>query len=140
MILGAEFDMDVVLYAVRYCLGRHSYAPSLMMDKLDEIWDQVNGGFKKLIYRDIDEHERHVMFMIEHWCEKEGKTFKDFSMELNDLGEWIKWSEFRKLKDNGYIVNRHWGIVAKTQDEFNKIVNEVIEYNMRHDTHDKDTD
>ena len=92
MILDKEFDRDIVIYAFRYTLGRHSYAPGLMRDKLDEIWDQISQGDKDLILREIKEHRE---FMYRLYPDYDTKAPK---MEQYDLQAWIDWRE-RKMRE-----------------------------------------
>ena len=83
MILDKQFDRDVIIYAYRYTLGRHSYAPGLMRDKLDEIWDQLSDGDKNLIIHEAEDHIR---------CEIE---FGDDTFKHDYLG-WKDWVDNRK--------------------------------------------
>ena len=92
MILNKEFDRDIIIYAFRYTLGRHSYAPGLMRGKLDEIWDQISQGDKELILREIQEHERYTNAIFS------GPELPMYQMERNDLREWIDWRE-RKMRE-----------------------------------------
>lgn len=97
MILDSEFDRDVIIYAFRYTLGRHSYAPGLMRDKLDELWDQLHDFDKELILREIVEHKEFL--------ERINKDKKWSFNDDYDLKEWVSWREQRifkdKISDNG---------------------------------------
>ena len=83
MILDKQFDRDLIIYAFRYTLGRHSYAPGLMMRKLEELWSQLTFGDKELILREIQEHEQYINRIYV------GKE-KDFNGTY-DLNEWVHW-------------------------------------------------
>ncbi|ACL58998.1 hypothetical protein [Methylobacterium nodulans] len=50
------FTDSMILFAVRYCLGRHSYAPGLCCDWLREHWPHLRPKGRDLILRDIREH------------------------------------------------------------------------------------
>ena len=92
MIPNTEFDRDVIIYAFRYTLGRHSYAPGLMRSKLDEIWGQLSQGDKWIIYRDIDEHSRLVSLS------KPSPDSSSARMEREDLQAWTNWRD-RKMRE-----------------------------------------
>ena len=92
MILNKEFDRDIIIYAFRYTLGRHSYAPSLMRSKLDEIWDQISDGDKQIIYKDIEEHMRYIYLSRPDPCSAIA------ILERDDLREWMDWRE-RKMRE-----------------------------------------
>lgn len=91
MILNSEFDQDVIVYAFRYTLGRHSYAPGLMRDKLDAVWNQLHDSDKELILREILEHKEFLERINQHgnW------SFNDDY----DLKEWLNWRDQRIYKD-----------------------------------------
>ena len=91
MILDTEFDRDVIIYAFRYTLGRHSYAPSLMRGKLDEIWSQLSDGDKELILREIEEHRNYIFRVFPNYDSSAPK------MEQYDLQAWIDWRN-RKME------------------------------------------
>jgi hypothetical protein len=90
MILDKEFDRDIIIYAFRYTLGRHSYAPGLMRGKLDEIWDQISQGDKTLILREIEEHAKFIGMIYD------GKTMT--AMDTYDLNEWLVWRERKMIE------------------------------------------
>ena len=87
MRLDKQFDRDIIIYAFRYTLGRHSYAPGLMMDKLEEIWDQMSNGDKELIFREIQEHHEFLDRIDKN------ATIKRPGMEQMDLDHWLNWRE-----------------------------------------------
>lgn len=58
MILNSKYDRDVIIYAFRYALGRASYAPGLMQEKLDEIWNQLERHDQDMILSEIAEREK----------------------------------------------------------------------------------
>jgi hypothetical protein len=94
MILNTEFDRDIVIYAFRYTLGRHSYAPGLMMRKLDEIWDQLNEWDKELILKEILEYYEFLN-RIKPFTER------DYNDQY-DIMEWMNWRE-KKINDTDNI-------------------------------------
>lgn len=49
-------DAFMMLAGVRYCLGRHSYAPSLCCGWLKAKWPQISAGDQAQIVREIREH------------------------------------------------------------------------------------
>lgn len=90
MILEDKDDRDVIAYAFRYTLGRHSYAPSLMRNKLDKIWDQLYEEDRNQILKEIEEHRVRLDRMYE------GKK-TDFDTKY-DLSEWVAWREKKLSK------------------------------------------
>jgi hypothetical protein len=68
---------------MRYTLKRHTYAPELMRDKLDEIWDQLKEFDRKAIIDEIIEYS----------------YFGSTEMERSDYGKWQMWAIDRSLKD-----------------------------------------
>ena len=55
MKLETENDGFVVLCAMRYCLGRSSYAPSMMIEWLQAHWHQIDPRDRSIIVRDVRE-------------------------------------------------------------------------------------
>jgi hypothetical protein len=53
-------DAFMMLAGVRYCLGRHSYAPSLCCGWLKTKWQQVDQRDRAQIVREIGEHIAYV--------------------------------------------------------------------------------
>lgn len=49
-------DAFMALAGVRYCLGRHSYAPSLCCEWLKGRWPELAKGDRAVILRDIASH------------------------------------------------------------------------------------
>ena len=90
MILNGKYDRDVIIYAFRYTLGRHSYAPSLMRDKLDEVWEQLDECDRNQILKEVGEHKEHT----ERISEKSGMDFNT----TYDLSEWLSWREKKMLE------------------------------------------
>ena len=92
MILNSEFDRDIIIYAFRYTLNRHSYAPDLMRDKLMEIWDQLSDGDKRLILKEVEDNRKHAFNM-------EQITGRQLSyMDKYDLYCWDWWYVERKIQ------------------------------------------
>ncbi len=54
----------VAISAVRYCIGRRTYAPSLVADWLRRVWRYLDRGTHSVIARDVQEairdYERHL--------------------------------------------------------------------------------
>jgi|GEM_PF-4514865 hypothetical protein len=94
MKLDSEFDETVYLCAFRYALPRHTYMPSLMRDKLDEVWDQLPEHAKDIILREIVEHKEFLERMYS--VRQEEWTFS----EKYDLSEWLEWRK-KKLFEMG---------------------------------------
>jgi hypothetical protein len=92
MILNKEFDRDIIIYAFRYTLGRHSYAPGLMRGKLDEIWDQLSDSDKQLIFKEIEDYGRYL------YLSRPNVISESAIMERADVHEWIDWRE-RKMRE-----------------------------------------
>jgi len=98
MILNTEFDRDVICYAFRYALGRNSYAPYLMMRKLDEVWNQLDEFTKELILREILEHKKFL--------ERINKG-NEWSFNDNyDLSEWMNWRKNRIRMDKNREIDK----------------------------------
>ena len=50
----------ILLCALRYALWRHSYAPSLVAEYIEENWDKLGRIAKHNIIRDLTEHINDV--------------------------------------------------------------------------------
>ena len=90
MILNGKYDRDIIIYAFRYTLGRHSYAPSLMRDKLDEVWDQLDEWDRDQILKEIGKYKEYIERIY-------GKKEMDFNTTY-DLSEWLFWREKKMLE------------------------------------------
>ena len=90
MLLNKEFDHDIIIYAFRYTLGRHSYAPGLMRAKLDELWDQLSEGDRELIIRETEEYVR-----VEREIHPGEHAFKF------DVDGWANWVERKRCEHYG---------------------------------------
>ena len=79
MKLDSQFDRDVIIYAFRYALTRNSYAPSLMQDKLDEIWSQLEDWDKDQILREAKESRYSVNQDVEwgNWARKKEREMQN---------------------------------------------------------------
>ena len=56
-----KFNCDLnggimVMCALRYALGRHSYVPGAVMDWVTDHWDNLDSNTKTIIVRDVFEH------------------------------------------------------------------------------------
>lgn len=49
----------IVLCAVRYCFGRQTYMPSLVIQYVKEHWGDLDQGVKDIIQRDVKEELAH---------------------------------------------------------------------------------
>lgn len=94
-VLDEDFP-TIVVSAVRYALGRHSYMPSLTRCYVGRYWPLI----KKMhwcILRDIRDHYRDELIWYKNHPE-----IKD-SMSVYDLNEWVRWYNI--------LINRcdtHW--------------------------------
>lgn len=50
----------ILLCALRYAIWRHSYAPSLVAEYIEENWDKLERNTKFHIIRDLTEHINDV--------------------------------------------------------------------------------
>lgn len=98
MILNKQFDRDVIIYAFRYCLPRHTYAPGIMRDTLDEVWETLDPFAKELILREIVEQKEFLerIYEIE---KREGRKGEWSFSDKYDMDEWLFWREQRIYKD-----------------------------------------
>ncbi len=48
-------NSEIVFYAFRYCLGRQTYAVSTCADYLVAHWEELEGGDRKLMVKEIRE-------------------------------------------------------------------------------------
>lgn len=87
MILNTEFDTNIILYALRYSLKRHSYATGLMRDKLDEIWPQISRTMQDKLLDEIWEEKSY----------NEKLPTIDF-IDRIDMADWMSWRE-KKLRE-----------------------------------------
>ena len=74
----------MILAAVRYAMGRMSYAPGLVADGVRCIWSKLDENTQKCIRRDIDEElERYARMGTTMGMECDHQTW-------TDLFAWIK--------------------------------------------------
>lgn len=57
----SKFNCDLngsimVMSALRYSLGRHTYVPGAVQDWISDNWDSLNSNTKVVIVRDVFEH------------------------------------------------------------------------------------
>ena len=78
-----ENDGFVILCAVRYCLGRSSYAPSLMIEWLRAHWHQIDPRDRSIIMRDV----REAVSASEHGC---GLLSLPYEREWRDFAKWAE--------------------------------------------------
>ena len=55
-----DFSRDMLIYAFRYTLGRHSYAPSTVIEVLLNNKDIISDGDKQLYIREIKQYFEDV--------------------------------------------------------------------------------
>lgn len=72
-------DAFMVLAGVRYCLGRHSYAPSLCCDWLKGRWPDLSEGDRAVILRDITSHIADEEQSTTRTWEVDAQTWKNFA-------------------------------------------------------------
>jgi len=101
MILDKQFDRDVIIYAFRYTLPRHTYSPGIMRDKLDEVWNSLDEFAKELVLREIIEHKEFLerIYEIEKSKGRGEWSFND----SYDLKEWLNWRERRIRMDQNSV-------------------------------------
>ncbi|GJE37813.1 hypothetical protein [Methylobacterium persicinum] len=83
-------DAFMVAAGVRYCLGRHSYAPSLCCGWLKTKWLTLSEGDRSVILRDIGEHISGV---------KEGRWHNAHPGWEADLQAWVSFREWATLSE-----------------------------------------
>lgn len=101
-VLDEDFP-TIVVSAVRYALGRHSYMPSLTRCYVGRYWPLI----KKMhwcILRDIRDHYRDELYWWEYYPET-----KDH-MNVYDLNEWVTF--YNKLIQR---EDTHWPEYERTQ-------------------------
>lgn len=65
---GFMVNRDILIYALRYSLGRMSYAPSVVSDAIKDNIENISSGDIKLYIREICDCEDYGMeFDKEHW-------------------------------------------------------------------------
>ena len=96
MKLETENDGFVILCAMRYCLGRSSYAPSLMIEWLRAHWHQIDPRDRSIIMRDV----REAVSASEGSC---GLLSLPYAREWRDLA-W--WAEAQDAEEDGYANTR----------------------------------
>lgn len=83
MNLETENDGFVILCAMRYCLGRSSYAPSLMIEWLRAHWHQIDPRDRSIIMRDV----REAASASERSC---GLLSLPYEREWRDFAKWAE--------------------------------------------------
>lgn len=80
------FDNTMVAFALRYCLGRRSYAPSLCQDWIKEKWHLI--GNRELLIRDVElELERPDI---------QGTVFDYIGESWGNFLQWMRENEHTK--------------------------------------------
>jgi len=99
----AQIPEFMVLYAVRYALGRKSHSVSEVTGWLEENWDQISGSTKTSIYVSIRRQERFDM------------PEKDYD-PLGDPCDRKRWEELRdRIADELNIDEQNRGPVKEAQ-------------------------
>lgn len=60
MIKTLEIDIDLIIYAFRYCLGRQTYCVLTITNELTKHWESLEPKDRALIKREISERENPV--------------------------------------------------------------------------------
>ena len=53
MLIPESEQLDLLIYAFRYTLGRRTYAPHTVIDVLKQCWHELHDGDKALFKREI---------------------------------------------------------------------------------------
>lgn len=54
-----QVERDILVYAMRYALGRQTYAPSTVLDNIQHNIDLFSANDLKLLIRDIDKQKNY---------------------------------------------------------------------------------
>jgi hypothetical protein len=102
-----KFNCDVnggimVMSALRYALGRHSYVPGAVMDWISLHWDNLDNNTKTVIVRDVFE------YLYRDYAFKNDAQFMDVAGDY-DNKEW-----------NKFAIDKYWKLeytLRKTVDQ-----------------------
>nr|USU32978.1 hypothetical protein NG677_04545 [Methylobacterium sp. OTU13CASTA1] len=78
-------DAFMALAGVRYCLGRHSYAPGLCCDWLKVKWATFRDGDKAQIVREIRQH------VVDHDTDGSHAGIAGWEMDLRTWESFLDW-------------------------------------------------
>lgn len=96
--LNMQLDHDtgfIALVAMRYGIGRMSYAPSLIVNWLKRYWDTFNNNTKAILYRDLTEEiERANRYL------KDNKDDLDYLGHTSDRQTWESFNSWMREKLN----------------------------------------
>lgn len=77
----SEFFNDIIVFATRYCIGRHSIGAMMFAQyDLPNHWGHINANMRAVIKRDIEEHLRF----------SRANGYEDNCMEKRDNEIWEK--------------------------------------------------
>lgn len=101
-----KFDCDtngsiMVVGALRYALGRHTYVPGAVQDWIKTYWDDLDSNTKFVVVRDVFEYlfqtfqtVKAVVDKPEHYPTNAKNLFDNY-----DLKEWEK-----------FAIDRYWAL------------------------------
>jgi hypothetical protein len=92
----SKFNCDLngsimVMSALRYALGRHTYVPGAVQDWISDNWDSLNSNTKVVIVRDVFEHM---------YDENKPSSYRN-SMTDYDLSTWEKFG-----------IDKYWNLTS----------------------------
>lgn len=62
MIKTLTIDIDIIIYAFRYCLGRQTYCVLTMTEQLKQHWQELEPNDRALIKREIRERDENPAY------------------------------------------------------------------------------
>ena len=80
--MNCNVEESILIYALRYVLGRQSYAVSDVMDSIKDNWKILGDNSKKIILKDI------TNYLKEPYCPM--------------FNEWDNFLEYLKKLENDY--------------------------------------
>lgn len=85
-VMQQDQDIGTILIcALRYCMGRKTYMPSLVIDWAKRHWDEIHRNDQKTIYRDLDKAIKSGQNMG-HECDVQ---------DWMDFREWLAMKEYQ---------------------------------------------
>ena len=94
---NGEFSNDMIFYAFRYCLGRHTGAVNTCVDYLIRNWEYLNKKDRQLIVKEIRQEIQSQNQLNRHITDVDRK-------------EWQKIIDMDKLTlyDNNKVKEKRW--------------------------------
>jgi len=83
-----DHDRDtgfIILAAMRYAIGRCTYAPSLVCDWIRRHWDKIDDQTRNLLRRDLGEAVEHA--------ERHGDDYLGMECDAQTWREMLSWME-----------------------------------------------